>query len=135
MPQFGENVTLVNRTKRSVLTVVWDGQQFHFAPGEHPNVPLVIAEAAYRQHPLHGSEDPLGDPQFHDSLFGVKGAQPPFGNVTPVEQSAAGERINRKLVAGVGRNAKPMDAGGANAFDAKIGTENVNLADDAVAHK
>jgi hypothetical protein len=131
MTQFGNLVTLVNRTQRSTLTAVWDGQQYHFEPGEHPNVPLVIAEAAYRQNPLHGSEDPLGDPQFVESLFGIKGANAPFGNVTPIEQSNAGERINRKLVAGVGRRAKALDAGGANYFDAKMGTEKVNLEDDA----
>ena len=81
MTQFGDLVTLVNRTARTTLTAVWDGQQYHFPPGDNPNVPLVIAEAAYRQNPLHGSEDPLGDPQFVDSLFGIKGAKLPFGTV------------------------------------------------------
>lgn len=131
MTQFGDLVTLVNRTARTTLTAVWDGQQYHFPPGDNQNVPLVIAEAAYRQNPLHGSEDPLGDPQFVDSLFGIKGAKLPFGTVTPIEQSTAGERINRKLVAGVGRRAKPLDAGGATYFDAKIGTEKVDLSEDA----
>jgi len=135
MAEFGNLVTLVNRTARTTLTAVWDGQQYHFEPGEHPNVPLVIAEAAYRQNPLHGTEDPIGDPQYFDSLIGIKGARPPFGTVTPIEQSAAGERINRKLVTGVGRKAKPLDAGGANYFDAKLGTEKIDLSDDAPAQK
>ncbi len=135
MAQFGDSVTLVNRTKRSVLTAVWDGMQYHFEPGETPGVPLVIAEAAYRQNPLHGTEDPLGDPQIVESLFGIKGAKPPFGNVTPIEQNTSGERLNRKLVAGMGRGARPLDAGGPTYFDAKLGTEKVDLTDDTVRSK
>jgi hypothetical protein len=135
MTQFGDLVTLVNRTKGTTLTAVWDGQQFHFEPGEHANVPLVIAEAAYRQNPLHGSEDPIGDPQYFDSLIGIKGARLPFGTVTPIEQSAAGERINRKLVPAWGARRSRSTRGGATYFDAKMGTEKVDLSDDAPAQK
>jgi len=136
MTQFGDTVTLVNRTKRSILSATWDGRTYRFEPGEHPNVPLEIAQAAYRQNPLHGSEDPFGDPEFHQSLIGIKGAQEPFGTVTPIEQSNAGERIDRKRVQGLGRKVEAINAGGPTYFDAKQGNERVDLSDDAAAgHK
>lgn len=131
MAQFGDHVTLVNRTKKSTLTVMWNGMQYHFEPGEHPNVPLPIAQAAYRQHPIHGTEDPFGDPEYIDSLFGIKGAKPPFGTVTPIEQSNAGERLDRKRVPGIGRKVTGIDAGAPSYFDSKMGTEKVDLGDDA----
>lgn len=131
MAQFGDNVTLVNRTSRTTLSAMWDGMHYHFEPGEHPNVPLVIATAAYKQNPIHGTEDPLGDPEIIESLFGIKGARAPFGNITPVEQSNAGERLDRRRMMGVGRDARTLDAGGPTYFDARLGTETVNLQDDA----
>jgi hypothetical protein len=133
MAQFGDNVTLVNRTSKTILTATWDGMHYHFEPGEHPNVPREIAVAAYKQNPIHGTEDPLGDPDIIESLFGIVGYKHPFGNVTPIEQSSAGERINRAMVMGLGTEAKRVDAGGPSYFEAKLGTSNVNLQDDADA--
>lgn len=133
MAQFGDNVTLVNRTSKSILTATWDGMHYHFEPGEHPNVPREIAIAAYKQNPIHGSEDPLGDPDIIESLIGIKGLRPPFGNVAPIEQSAAGERLDRSRMMGLGTAATKIDAGGPSYFDAKMGTEKVNLEDDAVS--
>jgi hypothetical protein len=130
MSSFGDNVTLVNRTKATVLTAVWDGMHYHFEPGETQNVPLTIATAAYKQNPIHGTEDPLGDPEIIESLIGIKGAKLPFGNVTPIEQNASGERLDRKRVMGVGSKARKLDAGGPTYFDAKLGTEKVDLTDD-----
>jgi hypothetical protein len=133
MAQFGDNVTLVNRTSGTTLVATWDGMHYHFEPGEHPNVPREIAVAAYKQNPIHGTEDPLGDPDVIESLFGIVGARQPFGNVTPIEQSTAGERLNRSMVMGLGAAVTPMNAGGPTYFDAKMGTEKVNLQDDADA--
>jgi hypothetical protein len=133
MAQFGDNVTLVNRTSKSTLTATWDGMHYHFEPGETPNVPREIAIAAYKQNPIHGTEDPLGDPDIIESLFGIVGYKHPFGNVVPIEQSAAGERINRSLVMGLGTEAKRVDAGGPSYFEAKLGADKVNLQDDADA--
>lgn len=133
MAHFGDNVTLVNRTARTNLVATWDGMHYTFEPGAHPNVPREIAVAAYKQNPIHGTEDPLGDPDIIESLFGIVGARQPFGNVTPIEQSTAGERLNRSMVMGLGANVTPMNAGGPSYFDAKMGTDKVDLQDDADA--
>jgi hypothetical protein len=123
----------LNRTQRSILSATWDGTHYHFEPGETDNVPLPIAMAAYKQNPIHGTEDPLGDPEIIQSLFGIKGAREPYGTVDPIEQSHAGERLNRSMVMGLGADVKPLNAGGPTYFDAKMGTESVNLQDDADA--
>ena len=130
MSQFGDTVVLVNRTKKTILMAQWDGAHYRFEPGEHQNVPVTVAIAAYKQNPIHGTEDPLGDPNIFESLFGIKGAQAPFGDVSPVEQSDAGERINRSLVAGVGAKVKKLNAGGVNRNDARMGTDVVDLSAD-----
>ena len=133
MGQFGSNVTVVNRTQRTILSATWDGTHYHFEPGETQNVPLDIAVAAYKQNPIHGTEDPLGDPDIIQSLIGIKGAREPFGNIEPIEQSKAGERLNRSMVMGLGADVKPINAGAPTYFDAKMGVEKVDLQDDADA--
>lgn len=131
--QFGDTVALVNRTSKP-LAAQWDGTHYQFDPGETPNVPLSIAIAAVKQNPLLGSEDPLGDPNVFLSLFGIKGARDPFGDCAPLEQNtAAAERIDRSKVMGPGRRVKALNAGGPTHFDARMGTETVNLQDDADA--
>jgi hypothetical protein len=130
MAQFGDTVPLVNRTSK-VLSAQWDGTHYHFEPGETPNVPVPIAIAAVRQNPLHGSEDPLGDPNIFVSLFGIKGASHLFGDCSPLEQSNAQERIDRSKMMGLGKQAKKVNAGGPTHFEAKLGVDVVNLADDA----
>ncbi len=133
MAQFGDTVTVVNRTRKSILTATWDGMHYHFEPGTTPNVPRDIAIAAYKQNPIHGTEDPLGDPDIIESLIGIVGYRDPFGNVAPIEQSQAGERINRAMVMGLGTGAERLDAGGPSYFEAKLGADKVNLQDDADA--
>ena len=128
--QFGDTVLLVNRSSK-VLSAQWDGTHYHFEPGETPNVPVPIAIAAVKQNPLHGSEDPLGDPNVFQSLFGIKGASHLFGECSPLEQSAAGERIDRSKVMGLGAKARRVNAGGPTHFEARMGGETVNLEDDA----
>src|SRR5262245_26697687 len=129
--QFGDTVPLVNRTSK-VLSAQWDGTHYHFEPGETPNVPIAIAVAAVKQNPLLGTEDPLGDPNIFQSLFGIKGARDPFGDISPLEQNtAAGERLDRSKIAHSGRTAKRVNAGGPTHFEARMGGETVNLQDDA----
>jgi len=132
--QFGDTVTVVNRTSK-VLSAQWDGAHYHFEPGETPNVPVTIALAAVRKNPLLGSEDPLGDPNVFVSLIGIRGARDPFGDCSPLEQSNAGERIDRAKVTGLGRKVKSMNAGGPTHFDARMGMDKVDLQDDAEAAK
>lgn len=133
MASFGDNVTLVNRTHRSVLSCQWDGAHYHFEPGETQNVPLPIAMAAYKQNPIHGTEDPLGDPNLIQSLFGIVGARMPYGDTTPAEQTNAGERLDRRRMVGDAAHATRIDAGGPSYFEAQLGTEKINLQDDADA--
>lgn len=128
--QFGDTVLLVNRTSK-MLSAQWDGAHYHFEPGETPNVPFNIAQAAVKQNPLLGSEDPLGDPNIFYSLFGIKGARDPFGDCSPIEQSAASERLDRSKMLHSGRAAKKMNAGGPTHFEARLHGETVNLQDDA----
>jgi len=132
MAQFGDTVTVVNRTKATPLHAQWNGEHYVFDPGETPNVPKPIAVAAFKQNPLLGSEDPLGDPDLTQSLIGIKGARDPFGDCRPLEQNtAAGERLDRSKVQGLGRNVRKINAGGPSYFDAKMGMDTVNLEDDA----
>jgi hypothetical protein len=128
--QFGDTVLLVNRTSK-VLSAQWDGTHYHFPPGETPNVPLAIAVAAFKQNPLMGSEDPLGDPNLIPSLIGIKDARAPYGDCSPLEQSPAIERLDRSKMAHSGRNARRVNAGGPTHFEARLGGETVNLQDDA----
>src|SRR5262245_3247187 len=128
--QFGDTITLVNRTSK-VLSAQWDGTHYHFEPGETPNVPFNIARAAYVQNPLMGSEDPLGDPNLIPSLFGMKGAREPFGDCSPLEQSPAVERLDRKKMPHSGRSARTVNAGAPSRFEAQLHGDSVNLQDDA----
>ncbi len=111
---FGGTVVIVNRTKKDVLGATWDGAHYKFKPGPTSGVPLAVAVAAYKQNPLHGSEDMLGDTEAFVSLIGIKGAKPPYSDCSPLEQSNAGERLNRKEIAGDGARAKPRNAGAAD---------------------
>lgn len=131
MSQFGDTVTLVNRTKKTVLSCQWDGTHYHFDPGPTPNVPLAIAIAAYRQNPLHGSEDPLGDPDAFVSLIGLEKRPAPYGDTSPLEQSKAGERMDRSQLAHSGKEATRRNAGAPTRGDARLGTEKVDLSSDA----
>ncbi len=131
MSQFGDTVTLVNRTAER-RSCQWDGIHYHFVSGETHGVPLTVAIAAYRQNPLHGSEDPLGDEGAFESLFGIVGASEPYGQITPVKQSTTGERLRRQQIAGEGAKAKPMNAGAANRADARLGAERSDMSIEAM---
>lgn len=128
---FGSTVIVVNRTK-GVLGATWDGAHYKFKPGPTSGVPRPVAEAAYRQNPLHGSEDVLGDSDAFTSLIGIQGAKLPYGDCTPQEQSTVGERLNRPGIAGDGAKAKPRNAGATNRADARMGAEKSDLSADTL---
>lgn len=126
--QFGENVTLVNRTSGG-LRCQWDGAHYRFKPGKNLGVPLAIARAACLQNPLMGSEHPY-DPMSFESLCGIEGSRGQFSAVTPLQQSTAQSRINRAQMVGPGRDAVPMDAGGPTYFEAMAGVGNADTSPD-----
>ncbi len=129
---FGDTVTVVNRTKGSILGATWNGTHYKFKPGATSGVPRIVAIKAYKENPLHGSEDPLGDADAFASLIGIKGAPEPYGDCSPQEQSTAGERLNRSAIAGDGAKAKPRNAGATNRADARIGAEKSDMTADTL---
>lgn len=129
---FGNTVTIVNRTKGQRLSATWNGTHYHFKPGPTHGVPMDVAIAAYKQNPLAGSEDPLGDSEAFTSLIGIKGAPSPYGDCAPQEQSNSGERLNRRAIVGDGATAKARNAGAPNRADARIGAEKSDLSADTM---
>lgn len=81
-------VTLVNRTKKN-LEVCWDGKRTVLVPGKNA-LPQIVAEAAKRQNPIMGSEDPITLQM--DYLVGIEEIGDP---IDPIEQAPAIERMNR----------------------------------------
>jgi hypothetical protein len=128
--QFGENVTLINRTPVE-LRCQWDGAHYRFKPGKNHGVPLAIARAACQQNPLMGSEHPY-DPMSYESLCGIEGSRGQFAAVTPLRQSTAKERIDRGKMVGPGSDATPMDAGGPTYFEAMAGVGNADTSADTL---
>src|SRR5882762_4591567 len=118
---FGENVTLVNRTDKP-LKAKWDGRDYTAAPGETPNVPKDVAQAFIDQNPRMGTEHPY-DPMKFESLAGIKGG---LRLTTPATQSAAIERMDRQQIRGIGRGAKPIDGGGPTSFEARAGVGDID---------
>lgn len=89
-------VEVGNRTSK-LLTVTYDGKQWTLPP--YPKtvaMPRIVAEAACRQHPVMGTEDPYS-PQLVDLLVYVVG-NTKF-DATPIEQSTALERLDRSQLA------------------------------------
>ena len=75
-----EFLTVVNRTSKNLL-VTWDGKRIVLVPGKNA-LPAIVAEAAKRQNPIMGSEDPyLGTLQY---LVGIEEQE---DDCSPVEQS------------------------------------------------
>lgn len=116
----GETVTLINRTKKTVLHCTFDGQVFTINPGENHGFPKEAVSFAKRQNPVLGTEHPYNPLKF-ESLVGVKGSKDP---VTPMEQSkTAVERIDRSQMRGIGRRAKPEEGDPVTAIEARVGYE------------
>lgn len=90
--------TVVNRTSKT-LVVTWDGKRTDIVPGKN-SFPAIIADAAKRQNPVMGSEDPrtltmrylIGIEEDGDECF-------------PIEQSGAPQRIDRDKLVG----ARPVE--------------------------
>jgi hypothetical protein len=100
MAIMGETVNLVNRTSKP-LTVRYDGRKETIAPGENPGFPKEAVLYAKRQNPLMGSEDPenptMSGTQY---LVGVKvkAGERQTDDISPLEQSDAIERFDKKLL-------------------------------------
>jgi hypothetical protein len=87
-------VTVGNRTA-SPLNVTFDGRSYKLKPyPETQALPKVVAQAACRQHPVMGTEDPY-HPLDIEYLVYVKEWGLPD---SPIEQSDAKERLNRSLL-------------------------------------
>lgn len=86
-------VTVVNRTKKP-LEGVWDGHRYAIPVGKSSH-PAIVAEAAKRQNPVMGSEDPYTMEM--DYLVGIE----EYGDdCSPIEQSPAIERFSRDKLVG-----------------------------------
>ncbi len=91
-------LTVVNRTSKP-LQVTWDGKHTTLVPGKNA-LPAIVAEAAKRQNPIMGSEDPVSLQMRY--LVGIEEQE---DDCSPVEQSPAIQRIDRnKLI-----NARPTE--------------------------
>jgi hypothetical protein len=91
-------VTVVNRTSKP-LEALWDGKRYALPVGKSAH-PAIVAEAAKRQNPVMGSEDPYTLQM--DYLIGVEEWGDPCD---PIEQSPEIERMTRKKLVG----AKPSE--------------------------
>jgi hypothetical protein len=86
-------VTVVNRSKKP-LEAVWDGKRYALPPGKSAH-PAVVAEAAKRQNPIMGSEDPYsGEMQY---LIGIEEYGDPCD---PAEQTSEIELMSRRKLHG-----------------------------------
>lgn len=114
----GETVTLINRTKKTVLHCTFDGQVFTLEPGQNHGFPKEAVGFAKRQNPVLGTEHPYNPLKF-ESLVGVKGSKDP---ITPMEQSkTAVERIDRTKMHGIGRNGKAEEGDPVTPMEARVG--------------
>ncbi len=87
-------IEIGNRTSKA-LSVTYDGKQWVLPP--YPTkvmVPRIVADVACRQHPRMGTEDPY-NPRAYDLLVYVPSWK---HDDTPIEQSAAVERIDRSML-------------------------------------
>ncbi len=87
-------IEIGNRTSKA-LSVTYDGKSWVLPP--YPAkvmVPRIVADVACRQHPRMGTEDPY-NPREYELLVYVPEWKHP---ATPIEQSAALERIDRSLL-------------------------------------
>lgn len=88
-------VQLGNRTK-APLNVTYDGKQWTLPPFPATiAVPKIVADAACRQHPIMGTEDPYNPRSYGLLVYVKEWDQLPS---TPIEQSASLERLDRSLL-------------------------------------
>lgn len=93
-----EFLTVVNRTSKNLM-VTWDGKRITLVPGKNA-LPAVVAEAAKRQNPIMGSEDPVSLQMRY--LVGIEEQE---DDCTPIEQSNSVQRIDRSKLHG----ARPVE--------------------------
>jgi flagellar basal body rod protein FlgF len=93
-----EYLTVVNRTSKN-LFVTWDGRRTALAPGKN-QLPAIVAEAAKRQNPIMGSEDPVTL-----SMRYLVGIEEQEDDCSPIEQTNAVQRIDRSKMT----NARPVE--------------------------
>jgi flagellar basal body rod protein FlgF len=93
-----EFLTVCNRTSKP-LTVTWDGKRIVLAPGKNA-LPAIVAEAAKRQNPIMGSEDPVTLQMRY--LIGIEEQE---DDCSPIEQTNAVQRIDRSKLHG----ARPVE--------------------------
>jgi hypothetical protein len=110
-PMMFDTVTLVNRTAR-VLKVTYDSFVYDIQPGENPGFPTVMVGLAKNQNPRMGTQDPYVQSKF-ESLVGVKvkvgeRQKDPLTPINEKEERSI-ERINRRMVMGMGRHAVPIE--------------------------
>jgi hypothetical protein len=89
MAIYGETVTLVNRTKKT-LSARWDGRDETILPGENPGFPKVAVCNAKMQNPLMGSEDETNPTVSGcEYLVGVKAkpGEKQIDDISPIEQN------------------------------------------------
>ena len=91
-----ELVTLVNRTSKE-LRALWNGIRYPLAAHSKQALPVIVAEAAKRQNPLMGSEDPRDG-----SMEYLVGIEEQGDDCSPIEQAPAIEKWDRKKLPGAG---------------------------------
>lgn len=88
-----EYVTLVNRSSKTLIGT-WDGRRHELKPGKH-SFPEIQAVKFKDQNPVMGSEDPYTLEKLY--LLGI---EEHGDDCSPIEQSDAIERFDRKKVGG-----------------------------------
>lgn len=90
-------VTCVNRSSKP-LNLCWNGVHSVLSPGKH-SLPEYLANAAQRQNPIMGSDDPITG-----NLEYLVGIEENGDDCSPIEQSDEIELFNR----GKMKNAVPV---------------------------
>lgn len=75
-----EFVTAINRSSKP-LWATWDGKKYQVKPGKNA-YPRIVAEAAKRQNPIMGSEDP-----YSGEMRYLIGIEEDGDDCSPAEQS------------------------------------------------
>jgi hypothetical protein len=94
-------VTLINRSSKTVVGT-WDGRRYQITPGKH-SFPEAMAVKFKEQNPVMGSQDPYSLEK--DYLLGIEDHNDP---ITPIEQSAKPELMNRQKLDPIAQTAQVM---------------------------
>ena len=117
MGAFGDTVTLVNRTSKTLIPGVrFDGREYPIEPGENSGFPKAWVPFAKSQNKLLGSQQPF-NPTAYISLVGVKDTK---DDCSPIEQSNEPQCLDRSGDKRRGRRSKVIEADGPTPFDAQM---------------